>query len=29
MWALTKKKPEAGLWMERVPIPEVGPSCES
>lgn len=26
MWALTKKKPEAGLWMERVPIPEVGPN---
>ena len=26
MWALTKKKPEAGLWMERVPVPEVGPN---
>lgn len=26
MWALTKKKPEEGLWMERVPIPEVGPN---
>ena len=26
MWALTKKKPEAGLWMERVPTPEVGPN---
>ena len=26
LWALTKKKPEAGLWMERVPVPEVGPN---
>ena len=25
MWALVKEKPEAGLWMKRVPIPEVGP----
>ena len=24
MWALVKEKPEKGLWMKRVPIPEVG-----
>ena len=26
MWALVKEKPEKGLWMKRVPIPEVGPT---
>ncbi|MEK7996725.1 MAG: L-threonine 3-dehydrogenase [Planctomycetota bacterium] len=26
MKALTKKKPEFGLWMEDVPVPEVGPN---
>ena len=26
MWALTKKKAEEGLWMERVPVPAVGPN---
>ena len=26
MWALVKEKPEQGLWMKRVPIPEVGPT---
>ena len=26
MWALVKEKPEAGLWMKRVPVPEVGPN---
>lgn len=26
MWALVKEKPEEGLWMRRVPIPEVGPN---
>ena len=26
MWALVKEKPEQGLWMKRVPIPEVGPN---
>ena len=26
MWALVKEKPEEGLWMKRVPIPEVGPN---
>ena len=26
MWALVKEKPEVGLWMKRVPIPEVGPT---
>lgn len=26
MWALVKAKPERGLWMERVPIPTVGPN---
>ncbi|WP_088921877.1 L-threonine 3-dehydrogenase [Granulosicoccus antarcticus] len=25
MKALVKSKPEAGIWMEQVPIPEVGP----
>lgn len=24
MWALVKEKSEEGLWMKRVPIPEVG-----
>ncbi len=24
MWALVKEKPEKGLWMKRVPVPEVG-----
>ena len=24
MWALVKEKPEVGIWMKRVPIPEVG-----
>lgn len=26
MWALVKEKPEAGLWMKRVPIPQLGPN---
>ncbi len=26
MKALVKTKPEVGLWMERVPVPEVGPN---
>ena len=26
MWALVKEKPQAGLWLRRVPIPEVGPN---
>lgn len=26
MWALVKEKPEEGLWMKRVPIPQVGPN---
>ncbi len=26
MWALVKEKPEVGLWMKRVPVPEVGPN---
>ncbi len=26
MWALVKEKPEQGLWMKRVPVPEVGPN---
>ena len=26
MWALVKEKAEEGLWMKRVPIPEVGPN---
>ena len=25
MKALTKSKPEVGLWMERAPVPEIGP----
>ena len=25
MKALVKAKPEAGIWMEQVPIPEAGP----
>ncbi|WP_368345256.1 L-threonine 3-dehydrogenase [Pelagovum sp. HNIBRBA483] len=25
MQALTKSKPEAGLWLERHPVPEIGP----
>lgn len=25
MWALIKEKPEEGLWMRRVSVPEVGP----
>ena len=24
MWAIVKEKPEAGLWMKRVPVPAVG-----
>ena len=24
MWALVKEKPEKGLWMKKVPVPEVG-----
>lgn len=24
MWALVKEKPEKGLWMKRVPVPETG-----
>ena len=24
--ALVKSKPEVGLWMENVPVPEVGPN---
>lgn len=24
MWALVKEKPEEGLWMKQVPVPEVG-----
>ncbi|MBO4919979.1 MAG: alcohol dehydrogenase catalytic domain-containing protein, partial [Erysipelotrichaceae bacterium] len=24
MWALVKEKAEEGIWMKRVPIPEVG-----
>ena len=24
MWALVKEKPERGLWMRRVPVPETG-----
>ena len=24
MWALVKEKPEPGLWMRRVEIPQVG-----
>ncbi len=26
MWALVKEKPEEGIWMKQVPIPEVGPN---
>ena len=26
MRALVKAKPEPGIWMERVPIPEIGPN---
>ena len=26
MWALVKEKPEEGLWMKRVPIPQLGPN---
>ena len=26
MWTLVKERPEEGLWMRRVPIPEVGPN---
>ena len=26
MWALVKEKPGEGLWLRRVPIPEVGPN---
>ncbi|HEX8045594.1 MAG TPA: L-threonine 3-dehydrogenase, partial [Rhizobium sp.] len=26
MKALVKSKPEVGLWMENVPVPEVGPN---
>ena len=26
MKALVKAKPEPGLWMEYVPVPEVGPT---
>lgn len=26
MKALVKAKPEVGLWMENVPVPEVGPN---
>lgn len=26
MWALVKEKPEEGLWLRRVPVPEVGPN---
>ena len=26
MWALVKEKPEVGLWMRRVPVPELGPN---
>ena len=26
MRALVKAKPEVGLWMENVPVPEVGPN---
>ena len=24
MWALVKEKPEKGLWLKRVPVPETG-----
>ena len=26
MWALVREKPEQGLWLKRVQIPEVGPN---
>jgi len=26
MWALVKDKPEQGVWMKKVPVPEVGPN---
>lgn len=26
MWAIVKDKPEKGLWMKKVPVPEVGPN---
>ena len=26
MWALVKEKPQEGLWLKRVPVPEVGPN---
>ena len=26
MWALVKEKPEEGLWLRRIPIPELGPN---
>lgn len=26
MWALIKEKPEQGLWMRRIPVPQVGPN---
>ncbi len=26
MWALVKEKPEQGLWMKRIPVPQVGPN---
>jgi threonine 3-dehydrogenase len=26
MKALVKRKPEQGIWMEEVPVPEVGPN---
>lgn len=26
MRALVKAKPEVGLWMEKVPVPEPGPT---
>ena len=26
MKALVKAKPEPGIWMERVPVPEIGPN---
>ena len=24
MWALVKEKAEKGLWLKRVPVPEIG-----
>ncbi len=26
MWALVKARPEKGIWLEKVPVPEVGPN---